>query len=131
MTDLTPSQRIDACLAALADWRGGTLARLRALINEADPQVTETVKWVKPTNPRGVPVWEHAGILCTGEVYKSYVKLTFANGAALPDPDGLFNASLDGNTRRAIDLKEGEDIDPAAFKTLVEAAVAHNLSRKK
>ncbi|MCP3728904.1 DUF1801 domain-containing protein [Sphingomonas sp. MG17] len=131
MTDPTPSERIDARLAALGDWRGATLARLRRLIHEADPQVEETVKWVKPTNPHGVPVWEHAGILCTGEVYKGYVKLTFANGAALPDPANIFNASLEGGTRRAIDLKEGEDVDPQAFKTLVEAAVAHNLAKKK
>ena len=131
MTDPTPAQRIDARLAALTDWRGATLARLRALIHEAHPQVVETVKWVKPTNPHGVPVWEHAGILCTGEVYKHYVKLTFANGAALPDPAKLFNASLDGNTRRAIDIKEGEDIDAKAFRTLVEAAVAHNLARQR
>lgn len=130
MTDPTPSQRIDARLAALGDWRGATLARLRRLIHEADPQVVETVKWVKPTNPHGVPVWEHAGILCTGEVYKAYVKLTFAYGAALPDPAGIFNASLDGNTRRASDLREGEDVDPQAFRTLIEAAVAHNLARK-
>jgi hypothetical protein len=131
VTEPTPSERIDARLASLGDWRGATLTRLRRLIHEADPQVEETVKWVKPTNPHGVPVWEHAGILCTGEVYKNYVKLTFANGAALPDPASLFNASLEGGTRRAIDLKEGEDVDPAAFKTLVEAAVAHNLARKK
>ncbi len=131
MTDPTPSERIDARLADLGDWRGATLARLRRLIHEADSQVEETVKWVKQTNPHGVPVWEHAGILCTGEVYKGYVKLTFANGAALPDPAGLFNAGLDGGTRRAIDLKEGEDVDPAAFRTLIEAAVAHNLAKKK
>lgn len=131
MTDHTPSQRIDARLTDLTDWRGAALTRLRALIHEADPQVEETVKWVKPTNPHGVPVWEHAGILCTGEVYKGYVKLTFANGAALPDPAGLFNAGLDGGTRRAINLKEGEDIDPQAFRTLIEAAVAHNLAKKK
>lgn len=130
MTDPTPPQRIDARFAALTDWRGATLVRMRRLIHEADPQVEETVKWVKPSNPHGVPVWEHAGIICTGEVYKNYVKLTFANGAALPDPAGLFNASLDGGTRRAIDLKEGEDVDPAAFKTLIEAAVAHNLAKK-
>lgn len=131
MTDPTPSQRIDARLADLDDWRGATLTRLRALIHQADPAVEETVKWVKPTNPHGVPVWEHAGILCTGEVYKGYVKLTFANGAALPDPAGLFNASLEGGTRRAIDVKEGEEVDAPAFKTLVEAAVAHNLARQK
>ena len=129
MTDETPSQLIDAKIAALGDWRGQTLARLRALIREADPDVVETVKWRKPTNPAGVPVWEHAGILCTGEVYKAYVKLTFAHGAALPDPSGLFNASLDGNTRRAIDIKEGDAIDAEAFKALIRAAVAFNVTK--
>ena len=111
------------------DWRGETLARLRALIMEADPQATETVKWRKPSNPAGVPIWEHDGILCTGETYRDKVKLTFARGAALPDPAGLFNASLDGNTRRAIDIREGEAIDAEALKALVRAAVAENLAR--
>ncbi|HEY0115261.1 MAG TPA: DUF1801 domain-containing protein [Allosphingosinicella sp.] len=125
----SPSELIDARIAALGDWRGETLARLRALIHEADPEVVETVKWRKPSNPNGVPVWEHDGIICTGETYKTYVKLTFANGAALPDPAGLFNASLEGNTRRAIDLGEGAPVDEAAFKALIRAAVELNTSR--
>jgi len=126
----TASDLIDARLAELGGWRGDTLARMRRLIRAADPEVTETVKWRKPTNPNGVPVWEHAGILCTGEVYKDYVKLTFARGAALDDPAGLFNAGFGGNTRRAIDLREGEEIDEAAFKALVREAVAANVARK-
>ena len=120
---------IDAKIAGLGDWRGATLAKLRALIHAADPDVEETVKWQKPSNPSGVPVWEHAGILCTGETYKDKVKLTFAKGAALADPKGLFNSSLDGNTRRAIDLFEGDDVDAAAFKALVRAAVEANLEK--
>ena len=126
MAEPTPAELIDTRLAGLADWRGETLARMRRLIHEADPEVVETVKWRKPTNPSGVPVWEHAGILCTGEVYKAYVKLTFARGAALPDPAGLFNAGFGGQTRRAIDLREGAEIDEEAFKALVQAAVAAN-----
>ncbi|UDQ88041.1 DUF1801 domain-containing protein [Xanthobacter autotrophicus] len=122
--------RIDAKIAGLNDWRGTVLARVRALIHEADPQVTEAVKWVKPTNPSGVPTWEYAGILCTGEVYKTYVKLTFAHGAALDDPSGLFNASLGGGTRRAIDIHEGEDVEAGAFKALIQAAVALNIARQ-
>jgi hypothetical protein len=122
------SDLIDAKIAALGDLRGEALARIRSLIKEADPNVVEEVKWRKPSNPNGVPVWEHAGILCTGETYKSYVKLTFARGAEIPDPSGLFNSSLDGNTRRAIDIREGEDIDGDAFKTLIGAAVALNLA---
>ena len=114
------SALIDQRIAELNDWRGATLARMRALIREADPGVVETWKWM------GTPVWEHGGILCTGESYKSVVKLTFAKGAALPDPAGLFNASLDGNVRRAIDIREGETVDAAAFKALVRAAIAHN-----
>jgi hypothetical protein len=125
----TPSGLIDAKIAALGDWRGATLARLRGLIREADPEVVETVKWRKPSNPAGVPVWEHAGMICTGEVYRDKVKLTFARGAALEDPAGLFNSSLDGNTRRAIDVREGEEIDEDALKTLIRAAVALNVSR--
>jgi len=113
----------------MSDWRTTTLARLRELIFEADPEVEEVVKWRKPTNPDGVPVWEHAGIICTGETYKDKVKLTFANGAALTDPAGLFNSSLDGNTRRAIDFAEGSEVDEAAFKALVRAAVEFNLSK--
>lgn len=120
------SEAIDARIAELGDWRGATLAQMRALIHAAEPAVVETVKWRKPSNPHGVPVWEHGGILCTGETYKDKVKLTFARGAALDDPAGLFNASLDGGTRRAIDLFEGDDIDAEAFKALVREAVAAN-----
>jgi len=121
-----PARLIDARIKALGDWRGKTLARLRDLIKEADPAVVEEVKWRKPTNPAGVPVWEHAGIICTGETYKDKVKLTFAKGAALQDPAGLFNASLDGNARRAIDLRERDKLDEKAFKALIRAAVALN-----
>jgi hypothetical protein len=129
MTD-SPSELIDARIAALADWRGGTLARVRALIREADPDIVEAVKWRKPSNAMsGVPVWEHGGIVCTGETYRDKVKLTFARGAALEDPSGLFNSSLEGNMRRAIDLREGDEIDEAAFKTLIRAAVALNMVR--
>ncbi|TMJ20236.1 MAG: DUF1801 domain-containing protein [Alphaproteobacteria bacterium] len=124
-----PSELIDAKIASLGDWRGETLARLRALIREADPEVVEAVKWRKPSNPGGVPVWEHDGILCTGETYKDKVKLTFAHGAVLDDPAGLFNASLDGGTRRAIDVKEGEAVDGEALKALVRAAAALNTAR--
>jgi len=127
----TPSELIDAKIAGLGDWRGETLADLRALIKEADPEVEETVKWRKVSNPLGVPVWEHAGIICTGETYRDKVKLTFAKGAALDDPAGLFNASLDGNTRRAIDLGEGEAIDGEALKALIREAAASNRARKK
>jgi hypothetical protein len=123
----SPSQLIDTRIAALGDWRGETLARVRALIREADPEIVEEVKWRKPSNAMsGVPVWSHAGIVCTGETYKNAVKLTFAKGAALEDPSGLFNASLEGNMRRAIDLHEGEKIDATAFKALIRAAVARN-----
>src|SRR5579863_10279229 len=132
MTDHdSPSALIDAKLALLGDWRGELLASLRRLIREADPEVVETVKWVKSSNPAGVPTWEHAGIICTGEVYKAYVKLTFAQGAALEDPAGVFNAGFGGGTRRAIDFREGDAVDAAAFKALVKAAVALNLSKKK
>jgi len=124
-----PSRLIDARIAALGDWRGATLARLRALIREADRHVAEEVKWRKPSNPLGVPVWSDGGILCTGETYKDKVKLTFARGAALADPSGLFNASLDAGTRRAIDLHEGDTIDAAAFKALVREAVKANGGR--
>lgn len=126
MSDSEAAAEIDAKLAGLGDWRGETLSRLRTLIHAADPDVVETVKWRKPTNPRGVPVWEHDGILCTGEVYKAYVKLTFGKGAALADPAGLFNAGFGGGTRRAIDLREGEFVDEAAFRALVKAAVQAN-----
>ena len=123
------SHLIDARIAALGDWRGETLARVRKLIKEADPAVVEEVKWRKPSNPLGVPVWEHAGIICTGETYKDKVKLTFAQGAALDDPSGLFNSSLDGNVRRAIDIHEGDKIDEKALKALIRAAVALNTSQ--
>jgi hypothetical protein len=119
----TPARLIDARIEALGDWRGETLARVRALIHAADPDVVETWKW------RGVPVWEHDGILCTGETYKAVVKLTFARGASLPDPTGLFNSSLEGNTRRAIDIREGDDLDEAALTALIQAAVALNAAR--
>ena len=121
----SPTQLIDGRIAELGDWRGAMLSRLRALVKEADPDVVETWKW------RGVPVWEHDGMICTGETYKSVVKLTFAKGAALPDPSGLFNSSLEGNTRRAIDFHEGEKIDEKAFKALVRAAVTLNMSKTK
>jgi hypothetical protein len=128
----SPSDLIDARIKKLTDWRGETLARVRARIKEADPDVVEEVKWRKPSNGMlGVPVWEHDGIICTGETYKAAVKLTFANGAALDDPSGLFNASLDGNVRRAIDIHEGEKIDEKALKALIRAAVALNTSKKK
>ena len=114
------------------DWRGETLDRVRTLIEEADPEAVEEVKWRKASNDmQGVPVWEHAGIICTGETYRDKVKLTFAHGAALDDPAGLFNSSLEGNTRRAIDIKEGEEIDADALKALIRAAVDLNLSRRK
>ena len=125
-----PSALIDAKIAALSDWRGETLARLRALIHEADPEVEESVKWRKANNPLGVPVWEHAGIICTGELYRDKVKLTFAYGASLGDPTGLFNSSLDGNTRRAIDIVEGGAVDASAFKALIQEAVALNVAKK-
>jgi len=124
------SQLIDQRIRELGGWRGETLARMRALILEADPEMTEECKWVKPTNPSGVPVWSHDGIVCTGEAYAKIVKLTFAQGARLPDPSRLFNASLEGNTRRAIDIHEGENVNARAFKALVKAAVAHNGAAK-
>lgn len=120
------SAGIDAVIASHDDWRGDALRRCRELIRAADPDVVEEIKWVKPSNPLGVPTWTHDGILCTGETYKATVKLTFFNGAALDDPAGLFNSSLDGNTRRAIDLREGEELDAKAFQALIQAAVAHN-----
>jgi hypothetical protein len=121
----SPSRMIDARIKELHDWRGETLARVRALIKQADPEVVEEWKW------RGVPVWEHDGIICTGETYKAVVKTTFARGASLDDPAGLFNASLEGNTRRAIDFHEGDRIDEKALKALIRAAVALNTSKKK
>jgi hypothetical protein len=119
----SPSRLIDARIKELGDWRGETLARIRALIKQADPEVVEEWKW------RGVPVWEHAGIICTGETYKAVVKLTFAKGAALADPRGLFNSSLEGNVRRAIDIHEGDKIDDKALQALIRAAVALNTSK--
>jgi len=121
----TPSRLIDARIKELDDWRGKTLAHVRTLIKQADPEVVEEWKW------RGVPVWEHDGIICTGESYKAVVKLTFANGASLADPKRLFNSSLEGNMRRAIDIREGEKVDASAFKALVKAAVARNVAKKK
>lgn len=121
----SPSKLIDARIKDLGDWRGETLARVRAIIREADPEVVEEWKW------RGVPVWSHDGILCTGETYKAVVKLTFARGASLPDPAGSFNASLDGNVRRAIDIREGDKIDEKALKALIRAAVERNTSKAR
>jgi hypothetical protein len=127
----SPSRLIDARIAALGDWRGEMLAQVRALIKQAHPEVVEEVKWRKPSNAmRGVPVWEHEGIICTGETHKAVVKLTFAKGAALDDPSGLFNSSLEGNVRRAIDIREGDKIDEKAFKALIRAAAAVNTSKK-
>ena len=124
------SERIDNRIAELGDWRGETLSRMRKLIKEADPDVVEEVKWVKKTSP-GTPTWSHDGIICTGETYKSVVKLTFAKGASLKDPRKLFNSSLEGNTRRAIDIHEGEKVDAGAFKALIRAAIALNTSGGK
>jgi hypothetical protein len=125
----SPSELIDARIAELGDWRGQTLARLRALVKEADPEVVEELKWAKATSP-GVPVWSHDGIICTGETYKSVVKMTFARGASLDDPAGLFNSSLEGNTRRAIDFREGDAIDEQPLKALIRSAVALNTSKR-
>jgi hypothetical protein len=127
---MTVAQEIDAKIAALGDWRGAILARMRRLIREADPAVEEDLKWRKPSNPAGVPTWSHAGILCTGETYKDKIKLTFARGAALQDASGLFNSSLTGGTRRAIDIGEGAEVDEAAFKALIREAVAVNLAHQ-
>src|SRR5262249_36362184 len=120
---------IDQRIKELGDWRGKTLAKVRGIIHEADPEIIEEWKWVKPTNP-GTPVWSHGGIVCTGETYKNAVKITFAKGAALQDPSGLFNSSLEGNVRRAIDIHEGDNVDEAALKDLIRAAVALNLKGK-
>jgi hypothetical protein len=127
--DQSAPQLISERIAELGDWRGKTLSRMRTLIKQADPEVVEEWKWVKPTRP-GTPVWSHDGIICTGESYKSVVKLTFAKGASLKDPAGLFNSSLDGNVRRAIDIHEGEEVDASAFKALVRQAVDLNTSGK-
>jgi hypothetical protein len=130
MTGESVSALIDAKIQSMGDWRGAVLARMRRLILEADPEVVEEVKWRKPSNPSGVPTWSHAGIVCTGETYKDKVKLTFAQGASLDDPSKLFNASLDAGTRRAIDIREGEQVDEGAFKALIREAVALNVGRK-
>lgn len=127
----SPSRLIDEKIRELSDWRGETLSRLRALIRQAAPEAIEEVKWRKPSNPSGVPVWERDGVICTGETYRNKVKMTFARGASLADPSGLFNASLDGNVRRAIDFHEGEEIDEEALKALIRAAAALNRSRAK
>lgn len=129
MDDRPASQLIDERLRSMGDWRGAMLARLRRLIHEADPEVVETVKWRKPSNPLGVPVWEDGGIICTGESYKDKVKLTFVRGASIEDPAGLFNASLEGGTRRAMDFREGDTVEESAFKKLIAEAVALNRSR--
>jgi hypothetical protein len=128
--DESPSQLIDAKIEELGDWRGKTLSTLRALIKQADPEVVEEWKWRKPSNP-GVPVWSHEGMICTGETYKSVVKLTFLKGASLEDPAGLFNSSLEGNTRRAIDFHEDDEIDEKAFTALIQAAVSLNESSSR
>ena len=130
MAEPTPSQEIDAIVAKIADWRGDTLARLRKLIHEADPEVVEQVKWRKPSNPAGVPVWDHGGIICTGEHYKDKVKLTFPKGSLVDDPAGLFNANLLGKTR-AIDVTEDRAIDGQAFQALIRAVVALNTAPKR
>lgn len=127
----SPSRLIGARTKASADWRGELLARIRKLIQDADPDVVEDVKWRKPSNPAGVPVWSHGGILCTGETYKNVVKLTFAKGASLPDPCGVFNAGLEGKTRRAIDIHEGDRVDEKALKALIRAAVALNTASQR
>jgi hypothetical protein len=121
---------LDARIKELKDWRGKTLATVRQIIHDADPEVVEEWKWVKPTSP-GIPVWSHSGIVCTGETYKDKVKLTFARGARIKDPSGLFNSSLDGNVRRAIDICEGDEIDEAAVRNLIRAAIALNIESKK
>lgn len=130
MSDATtpedPSETIDAIVGRLGDWRGDALARVRALIREAEPEVVEEIKWRKASNPLGVPVWNRDGIICTGETYKDKVKLTFMKGASLEDPDGLFNAGFEGNARRVIDITEGHELDPEAFKALVRSAARLN-----
>jgi hypothetical protein len=126
----SPAQQIDARISELGDWRGKTLARIRTLIKQADPDVVEEWKWQKASSP-GTPVWSHDGIICTGETYKEVVKMTFAKGASLEDPSDLFNSSLDGNTRRAIDFREGDKIDEKALKALVRTAVSFNVAKRK
>jgi hypothetical protein len=126
--EASASELIDQKIERLGDWRGEALARVREIIRAADPEMVEVVKWRKSSNPLGVPVWEHAGIICTGEIYRDKVKMTFARGASVEDPSGLFNSSLDGNTRRAIDIREGDRIDEEALTALVRAAIAVNVS---
>jgi hypothetical protein len=126
---VTDAETIDAKIESLGDWRGELLARIRRLIKDADADVTEEVKWRKPSNPLGVPTWSHAGIICTGETYKDKVKLTFARGASLQDPSGMFNSSLDGGTRRALDIREGDKLDEAALKALICEAIDANIAR--
>ena len=126
-TGKAASRLVDERIRSLGGWRAETLAEVRRIIHEADPDIMEECKWIKPSNPMGTPVWSHAGIVCTGEAYQQVVKLTFARGASLEDPQGLFNSSLEGNTRRAIDIREGEVLDAEAFKALIQAAVAENL----
>ena len=128
--DQSASGLIDKRIAELGDWRGRILGHVRALIRQADAEVVEEIKWRKPSNPGGIPVWSHDGIICTGETYRNKVKLTFARGASLKDPAGLFNSSLDGNVRRAIDIHENEEVDADAFKALIRGAVALNTSGK-
>ncbi|HUK51088.1 MAG TPA: DUF1801 domain-containing protein [Terriglobales bacterium] len=127
----TAPELVSKNISVLDDWRGKTLRRMRQLIKEADPEIVEEVKWRKPSNPAGIPVWSHDGIVCTGETYKNHVKMTFAKGASLKDPDRLFNASLDGNVTRAIDIHEADEINQSAFKNLIRAAVRFNASGKK
>jgi hypothetical protein len=126
-TGTAVTRLIDQRIRSLGGWRAKTLAEIRRIIHEADPEIVEERKWIKPSNPLGVPAWSHAGIVCTGETYKQVVKLTFVRGASIKDPCGLFNSSLEGNTRRAIDIREGEVLDAKAFKALIKAAVAENL----
>jgi len=129
---MSDTQEIDTRIAAMTDWRGETLGRIRALIHAADPDTIEEIKWRKPSNANsGVPTWSHAGLICTGETYRDKIKLTFAHGAALEDPAGLFNASLDGGTRRAIDIREGEAVDESAFKALICEAVVVNVAKMR
>ena len=130
MSRESESALIDAKIQSMGDWRGAALARMRRLIREADPEVVEEVKWRKPSNPSGVPTWSHAGLICTGETYRDKVKLTFAQGASLDDPSKLFNASLEAGTRRAIDIREGNEVGEDAFKMLIREAVAFNVGRK-
>lgn len=125
----SPTKVIDRKIAEIGGWRGEALSRMRSLIKEADPEVEEAMKWRKPSNPAGVPVWEHNGLICTGETYKAYIKLTFAQGASLDDPAKLFNSSLTGGTRRAIDIREGDTVDGEAFKELIRQAVAFNVGK--